>query len=252
MSQEVKPGLSEFSAEEAELARQLFNLRRPPSPALVRRVQALPQSAARSGRALSPRLLGGVAMLLVMGLLFISPPVQATLDEMQQVIGGQIHLTIRTVWPKPTETVVMLEAEPMSLAEAQAILPFIVATPAYLPKTLTLSDDQVLVTQSPLPMAKMTWRDAAGGFVQLSIYSSGQESQLSQTVVGPDSSEPVLINGREAVLVRGGWDEQSRTWSHQAQVTTLIWTVNKVRYRLLSYSDAVSLPELIAVAESIR
>jgi hypothetical protein len=252
MSQELTPLPPEFSAKEAELARQLLSLRQPPGPALVRRVQALPQSPAPAGRILSPRLSGGIIALVVISLLFVSPPVRATLDEVQKIIGGQIHLTIRTIWPKPTETVVMLEAAPMSLAEAQALLPFAVATPAYLPKHLSATDDQVWVSQSPLPMAKMTWRDTAGGFVQLSLYPSGPENQLSQTLIGPDSSQTLRINDQEAVLVHGGWDEQSRTWSHRAQVTTLIWTVNDVRYRLLSYSDAVSLPELIALAESIH
>ncbi|MBI1879728.1 MAG: hypothetical protein HYR94_16155, partial [Chloroflexi bacterium] len=48
-------------------------------------------------------LVGAVIALLIVALLFVSPPVQATLDEAQKVMG-QIHLTIRSVWPEPSET----------------------------------------------------------------------------------------------------------------------------------------------------
>jgi hypothetical protein len=101
-------------------------------------------------------------------------------------------------------------------------------------------------------MAKMEWRDIQGGFVQLNAYVSGPENHRSQTLVGPESTETILINNQEAILVRGGWDGESRTWSHQGQVTTLIWTANGVQYRLLSYGDVVPLAELIKMAESVR
>jgi hypothetical protein len=86
----------------------------------------------------------------------------------------------------------------------------------------------------------------------LSAHAASSENQLSQILVGPESSETILLNGREVVVVRGGWDKESRTWSHQDQVITLIWTVNGVQYRLLSYSDAVSLTELKMMAESVH
>jgi hypothetical protein len=97
----------------------------------------------------------------------------------------------------------------------------------------------------------MQWRDAEGGFVQLSAHAADPANNLSQTLVGPESSQTILINGQEAVLVRGGWDEDSRTWSHQERVTTLIWRANGVQYRLLSFSN-LPLPELMAMAESVH
>lgn len=248
---ESEPLPPEFAPDETELARQLYNLRQPPSPALQRRVQAIPQPEAPPLRVAPRGLIGGVIALLVVALLFISPPVRATLDEVQKVMG-QIQVTIRSVWPQPTATVMVLETKPMSLAEAQAALPFAFAMPSHLPGGLTGSQDEVLVAQSPVALVKVQWRDPAGGVVQLSAHAAGPANQLSQTVVGPESSEPILLNGQEAVLVRGGWDEDSRTWSHEGRVTTLIWTVNGVQYRLLAYSEVVSLAELIAMAESIK
>ena len=55
-----------------------------------------------------------------------------------------------------------------------------------------------------------------------------------------------------AVLISGGWDKTSRTWDHEAQLVTLIWELDDIQYNLLAYSEAVSLPELIGMAESVR
>lgn len=250
MSREIEPAPPEFSPEEVELAQRLISLRQPPSPTLQRRVQAIPQPETPA-RSVPLGLVGGIIALVVVALLFASPPVKATLDEVQKAMG-QIQLTIRSVWPAPTATVVLLETEPMPLSEAQAAVPFDFALPTYLPASLTGSGDEVEVARSPLALIKIQWRDPQGGVVQLSVRAAGSENQLNQTLIGPESSETVLLNGREAVLVRGGWDKESRTWSHQDQVITLIWTANEVQYRLLSYSDAVSLTELKLMAESIR
>lgn len=250
MSDQEKPSLPpEFSPEEAEIARQLFSLRQSPGVELQRRIEAIPQPPARPAGVTPRPLLGGLAALLVAALLFISPPVQATLDEVQKMIG-QIPVIVRTVWPQPVEAVVTLETEAMSLVEARAAIPFDFALPTYLPAGLTGDMEQVQVAWSPLAMVKLVWRDAENGFVQLSIYAAGPENV--QALVGPESSETVQINGQEALLVRGGWDRQSRTWNGQDRVITLFWTVNDVRYRLLAYSEVVSLDELVAMAESIE
>jgi hypothetical protein len=238
--------LDQLPPDEAELARRLLSLRQAPGPALQRRVQAIPQQ-----RQFVPRsLVGGVIAVVVVALLFISPPVKATLDEVQKVMG-QIHLTVRSVWPKPTATVVMIEPVAMPLAEAQAVLPFDFAVPAYIPSSLIVSGDEVFVTQLATPLVKMQWREAEGGFVQLSAHAADALNNPSQTLVGPESSQTTLINGQEAVLVRGSWDEDSRTWSHQERVITLIWIANGVQYRLLSFSN-LPLAELMAMAESIH
>jgi hypothetical protein len=247
---EIEPAPPEFSPEEAELARHLLSLRQPPSRTLERRVQAIPKPDVPA-RTVPASLIGGIIAMLVAALLFASPPVKATLDEVQKVMG-QIQLTVRSVWPAPTATVVLLETEPMSLVDAQAAVPFNFALPTFLPASLTGSGDEVWVARSPVTLVKMQWRDSQGGVVQLSAHAASSENQLSQILVGPESSETILLNGREVVVVRGGWDKESRTWSHQDQVITLIWTVNGVQYRLLSYSDAVSLTELKMMAESVH
>ncbi|MFN8457001.1 MAG: hypothetical protein U0401_20440 [Anaerolineae bacterium] len=235
--------------EDAELARQLFALRRPPSEVLQRHVQTIPRQP--PARLLPRHLLGVVAGVCVMLLLFISPPVQATLGQAQKVIG-QINLTVQEIWPQPTAAVTMLETEPMSLAVAQAVIPFEFGLPAYVPAGLSRPDDRVTVAKLSTPLVQAEWRDAQGGFVQLSAYAADPALQFNQTVVGPDSSSAILINGQAGVLVRGAWDDASRTWSHQDRMLTLLWANNGVQYRLLAFTSQISLPELVAMAESIK
>jgi hypothetical protein len=248
---EFNPPSPEFPPDEAELARQLLALRHQPGSTLKRRVQAIPRQ--KPEQPASRYWVGGTVALLVVALLFVSPAVTASLDEVQQIIG-QIHLTVRSVWPEPisTETVTPLEVELMTPAEARARLPFDFTLPAYVPEGLNRPGDRVAVAKLALPMAKVEWRDPDGGFVQLTAAASSRKNQLAYTVVGPDSQETIQINGQEAVLVRGGWDSESRTWSHQDRLMMLLWTVGDVQYRLLSFSEMVSFSELITMAESIR
>lgn len=249
MSQtELTPLLEEFEAEDRELARQLFNLRRPPGDALERRIQAIPYRQA-GPRLWLPRLAWASMALLVMALLFISPPARAMLGQFEQVVG-RVHLLVMDVLPTPTASII-IESTPVSLAEARALVPFDVILPGYRPARLTAAE-QIFVTRLEPPVVKILWRDVEGGFVQLTARLYDPDRNPIETRVGPESSQTVLINGQEAVVLYGAWDEASRTWSHQDQVITLIWQAGTVQYELLSFSDVVSLPELMAMAESVR
>ena len=108
------------------------------------------------------------------------------------------------------------------------------------------------MTELETPIVKMRWRDIEGGFVQLSIHAANGEKNLTQNLIGTQSNDTIILNGRQAVLIYGGWDEASRTWDHEAQLVTLIWELEDIQYNLLAYSEAVSLPELIVMAESVR
>lgn len=247
---EVDSMLPELPPDEAELARQLFALRHRPSQALQRRIRTIPQQPAYRTWPV-PKLAGVVGALVLIALLFMSPPAQATLGEVRRVVG-QIHLVVRSAWPEPTATIVLPEAKPISLTEAQALLPFELSLPGEIPPGLDVTKQEVFISQVAGPVIKLRWPDQVGGFVQLSARAAGSENEAVQTLVGPASSESLLVNGQPAVIVRGGWDETSGAWSYEDQVITLIWTVDGVQYKLLSLSRSVSLTELIAMAESIQ
>lgn len=235
--------------EDVELARQLLALRQPPSPTLQHRVQAVPRQS--SPRLLPRQLMGVVAVVCLVTLLFVSSPVQATLGQVQKVVG-QINLTVQEIWPRPTAAVTMLQTEPMSLAAAQQVIPFEFDLPAYVPAGLSQPNNQVSVARLATPLVQVEWRDAQGGVVQLSACAADPAIQLNQTVVGPDSSTTILINDQPGVLVRGAWDETTRTWGHQDQMLTLLWANKGVQYRLLAFTRQISLPELMTMAESIK
>ncbi len=244
-SEPLLPGLE---ADEIELARQLLSLRREPGEELKQRIEAIPRR--RQPERFVPARLAWAAVLLVVAALFVSPPAQATLSEVKKVIG-QVHLVVREAWSEQGVERVVLKGREVSLAQAQALLPFEFKTPAYLPPGL-VTTERVAIVDAELSLVEIQWPDGQGGVVQLTARPAARAGALPQTLVGPDSSEAVRVNGQEAVVVRGGWDESKQTWGYQAEITTLIWNIDEVQYRLLAVSRVVSLEQLISMAESVR
>ncbi len=258
MSQtELNPILNEFQAADVELAKQLLSLRQKPSPALEHRIQTIPRQKARS-LPVVPRLAWGSVALVIVALLFTSPVARAMWGEVEQVIG-RIQLMAIDVLPKPivaevepkqTEPVI-IKSTPISLAEAQATMPFDFAVPTHLPDGLR-PKKEVLVTKLESPIVTIRWRDIEGGFVQLTAHPYRTKDRPIQTLIGAGSSRTILINGQKAIIVSGAWDQSSRSWDQQSQVVTLIWEVDNIQYQLLSFSSVVPITELIAMAQSVR
>jgi len=242
--------VTEFDSEDELLVQQLLTLRQPPGSALQQRVESIPQRRWRWPFLSAPsRLAWGGAALLVALLLFVSPSAQATLDELEQVVG-QINLIVRSTKPVTPNTATVTSTPVASLELARQSVPFDFATPTYLPTGLR-SPAEVSVIEAKRPLVKLLWRDGGGGFVQLTANGLDHKAD-AKTVVGPNSSQEILINGQPAVMVRGAWDDTSQTWHYQSEMTTIIWNVTGVQYQLLSYSTLVSLPDLQAMATSIR
>lgn len=245
---ELRAVLEEFEDGDLDLARQLLSLRQQPGPDLTQRIQAIPQQT-RAQQWLIPGLAWSSVVVVMAALLFVSPPAQAMLGQVEQVIG-RVHLMVMDALPTPTATIVV-QSSPMALDEARAAVPFNFGLPTYLPAGL-LAKEQVFVTKLDIPIVKIRWQDSAGGFVQLGAFPYSTENSLIPTRVGPQSSQTILINGQEAVIVYGAWDQASRTWSYQDQVVTLIWDVGDIQYHLLAVSQVVPLSELIAMAQSVQ
>jgi hypothetical protein len=247
---ELNPILDDIGPGDLDLAQRLLSLRQEPGPELRRRLWAIPQQPKRRPARLS-RLSWGLATIIIVTLLFVSPAAKATLGSVDQFIG-RIHLIILDILPRSTPPVAA-NIRLMSLPQARAALSFDLATPAYLPDSLAARAPEVSLIELERPIVKILWRDAKGGFVQLTTYYPGQaQTGQPQTLVGPVSSEAILINGQQAVLVRGGWDEMSQMWSHQDRLITLIWQTGRLQHKLLCFSDLISVAELVAMAESIR
>lgn len=242
---------AEFDGEEYELAQGLLGLRQPPPAALRERVRAI--TAGELPRRVFPRLAWVAGAVVLVGLLFGSPSARAMLNEFEKVIG-QVPLLIREGWSSREATAtVTLESRLIPLATARAGLPFKVSEPGYLPAGFAaVAEGQVAILDLETPVVKMEWRKPRSGVLLLSLVPYGADAIPIETLVGPDSSQPVLLNGREAVVVRGGWDQASGAWERETPVVTLIWRLDGVQYRLLAAGTDLPLAELIAVAESVR
>jgi hypothetical protein len=239
-----------LTGAETDLAQQLFALRQHPSSALRQRIQHLPRHKTNHPLLL-PRW-GWVAALLmalvVVGGLVSSPTAQATLGFEQWL--GRIRLTVLDSYQPPT-TPVVVESVPLSLAEAQAFVTYQVTAPTYVPADL-VGQAEVSVLKLAVPIVRMRWRDSEGGFVQLSLLPANGRLGSNRTLVGSNSSDAVQIGPQPGVLIRGSWDAESQSWRYRQQMTTLIWEANGQQYKLLAFSDVVSLAELVRMAESVE
>jgi hypothetical protein len=248
-STESNPLLKEFQAEDVDLARQLLSLNQRPGDALQGHIQSIPQdSPSRHRRRLSGLVGGGVALVFIV-MLFNSPGAKATLGQVQKVVG-RIQLTVTEVKPTYTEPVIAPSVS-LSLAEARATIPFDFAMPTYLPDGLN-SNNEVSIIELEISLVKILWRDSKNGFVQLTAQPHNGQTKLARTLVGPESNDTILINGRPAVIVYGAWDGSGQTWSYQERITTLIWNVEGVQYKLLAFRGIISLSDLTTMAESVR
>ncbi len=253
----LNPLLKELQAEDAELATELLNLQQPPGKTLQQRIEAIPHRPLMQQVIKTSHLVWGSVVLLIVLMLFASPTTKAMLGQLEMVVG-QIHLTVmesKPIFIEPSA----IHSRPMSLTEAQKAVPFDFAIPTYIPSNLH-QRPEVSVIRLETSVVKLLWRATQNGFVQLTIYPHNGVDNLTptpvgktlfnKTLIGPDSNQEILINGHPAVLIYGGWDASQKTWSHQDQLTTLIWHNDGIQYKLLSFGQTLSLSDLIAMAES--
>jgi hypothetical protein len=232
---------------EMPLAQALSELRREPSPDLYRRLAAIPQHRSRR-----PHRLAWVAVsaLLVAALLFFSPAARATIDQVVERVG-QVYFTVTDKLPYRDDATVV-EGITMSLDEARAAVSFDFGVPTALPAGCELDRVEVWMPNETVgQVVELTWRQSDGGVLELSVHAY-DELEPIQTVVGLDSIETVQVNGRDAALVRGGWDSDTGAWGYQDKTITLVWQVQAVQYSLLAYPERFSADELVSIAESIE
>ena len=244
---DTQPMLREFQGEEATLAQELLALRQSPSPSLQRRLQAIPHHQKRST---SFHLAWSVAgLILVVGLLFVSSPAQATLGGVEQLIG-HIHLAIQDTY-QPVATATVVASVSMSLPEARSSVPYTFAVPTHLPKGLQ-ANAEVSVLKLEMPIVKLRWTHQSRGFVQLTAHPFSGDNLVSQTLVGGTGHKAIQINDQSAALIYGAWDATSQTWQHQPEITTLVWVAENIQYRLLAVNTDLEIEDLVGVAASVR
>jgi len=242
-----------LSDADADMARHLLTLKRDPSPALMARIHSIPVAPQQQSWHI-PRWVWGVAVpaALLVVLVAASPPLLAAVASLQETIG-KVYLTITDRAPDTSDATIV-EAELMSLQAAQTAVPFDFGIPSQVPEEWIM-DEQVRVTDlGSGPLVEIRWisSDDAGTGMMFSARSALQDAgSPSFRLVGQDSFQEIEISGQPAVIVRGGWDHDSREWAWPEKIT-LIWTVNGVEYTLSTSDREGSEAQLAAIAESTQ
>jgi len=93
-----------------------------------------------------------------------------------------------------------------------------------------------LMRQSPLYILKMGWK----GFLFNGVFPG----KLLESI------EEVLVDGKPAALVRGGWNADMKLWENRGQLQLHV-PHNGQTYIFSAMETSVSIDELIRIAESL-
>lgn len=133
----------------------------------------------------------------------------------------------------------------MTLAEAEAALPFAVALPAWVPPSFALQDQVEVIAPETTGAGDyasliLTWADPDGAEVQLQVSTLAAD----QPAVGAAGlGQPVTVNGLPATLLE--------TQGLGPDRLTLAWSRASLSYRLSATGGVLAADQLLQMAESI-
>jgi hypothetical protein len=187
--------------------------------------------------------LGFTALLLALALtLAVSPGARAYLAAFVREIGG-LSFEESDLYPGGGGPVHTVPTEIISFADVQAGLPFPIGLPAWVPDGMIPREDvSVTLFSDEFTPVEISWGNGQAGFAMTVM-------QPVSVYVGRGSIEEVLVDGRPAALIRGGWDYDRQEWNDSLALT-LEWELGDHIYRLETATlDAAT---LIRIAESIQ
>jgi hypothetical protein len=180
----------------------------------------------------------------------VSPPARAAFSGLIVKIGEMLLVepdeTASQATPLPESQVTIVPQETLSLAEAQANLPYSISLPAWVPDGFKMGSlARIDYFPGAGPQVTITWygSDPNVGNIDLTIYA-----QRIDWLVETDDVQEVEVNGQPAALVVGGWDADSGQWDDEAG-RMLNWMKGNEMYQLHSMGAAIE--DLIRMAESI-
>ena len=130
----------------------------------------------------------------------------------------------------------IIEPQILPLGEALALFPYSVNLPTYIPDEYVLHQNaRVYVGDSGGPFAntiEMDWQSSGRMSYILTIRD---RDVRNREIIAPDSSieEIMLGNGYPAVLIRGGWDYNTQSWSTVIGMYRLKWIMDNLTYDLM-------------------
>lgn len=189
---------------------------------------------------------GAISLALIAAFAF-SPNARASMMHLFKQVGGITFIgpdepsSDPTETPEPERTV---PEERLSLAEAQAKLPFAISLPTWVPEGFSQSDTvRISYFGDKFTPVEITYYgpDPQVGNIVLMV------GQRVNWLVDLNSVQEVKINGESAGLTGGSWNADTGEWS--GDDVSLTWMHGDVMYKL--DSRGLSADQLIRIAESI-
>jgi len=201
-----------------------------------------------------------VLAIFIFGMLFaFSPTVRADVKRIAEEIAG-LQYEITSKCPGCTDDVITIEPEILSLEDARSRFKSPILLPTYVPQgyerliDLKLFKWEVELEDGIFPELVITWEkreeNQLVGYIDLSIKTECPSDYPScGWVVGNEALEEITLKGKPAVIVRGGWNHDTKQYDLSAGVH-IQWRYDENTVYQLSSLEGM-LDELSKMAESI-
>lgn len=200
----------------------------------------------------------GVVVLFIISTL-TSPAVRAIVEDIVRHIGG---LTIRetAIYPLTDGYVTGPDRNQyLTLEEARKVADFDIRLPEALPDRYVLVDE--IIASPGGGHVDIRWKgdETRGDGLWLRISNASPDVAY---LVGSDSTETIEINGQDALFIRGGWLENTKSWDPDIS-RDVRWVHDGLTYHLSTggqygcpdeaeFRCPLSDEDLIRIAESIK
>jgi hypothetical protein len=197
-----------------------------------------------------------MTLIVVFGVLLIfssAVRVEAlqTVEHVQVLICKKLKMDCGGDGVLTPEQGLYVPLEYLSLHEAQARFISPIVLPTYTPQGFERLADVEFFDLPGQPTLVVTWNHPNHyGLIKLLISHHSFEIKEYAQTLGQGAIEETILDGKPAIIVRGVWNIGVR--ENDFMMTALMWRYDKnTVYALMSLEQAVSLDELIKMAESI-
>lgn len=235
----------------------LFNLRREPHHdfmnAVYRDIAHLPGNQSNSAlasqstpshqpsllhrrRVLVLAALTSVALFLLTSL--FSPGVRALVEDIVRQIGD---MTIRETAIYPLADGYLTAPDTnryLTLEEARQATDFEFNLPTQLPDRYVMMEDVIVSAEGNRVLVRWKGQETRGDGLSLTVSTAHPDAEW---LVGPDSTDVVDLNGRQALFIRGGWLSNTESWDENIS-RDVRWSQDGLTYQL-STGGAFTCPD---------
>jgi len=184
------------------------------------------------------------------------PSARARFLEYSRKVGGILFdMRPPTAYPEPKYPGVVEEAGEKSLEQALALFPYSVRLPTYIPQGFQIDKEHVLLTSGvnrPHTLEVFWWNSEQRASISLLVCGNcvpGASLGAGRPVAEGALTEVTLSDGHPAVLVWGGWFQNTHSWKYDLG-RELIWINDNEEYHLFVFAPRVTVEEMLKIASS--